>query len=67
MKNVPINISNLKSKVDKLDVAKSFSAHVDLSNAVKNDFVKKNVYNAKIKNNEDKIPDITNLATKNYS
>ena len=39
-----------------------------LIDIVKNDFVKKkNVYNAKIKKNEDKIPDITNLATKNYS
>ena len=31
---------------------------------VKNDFVKKDAYNAKIKSIEDKIPDITNLATK---
>ena len=30
---------------------------------VKNDPVRKDVYNAKIKNAEDKIPDITNLAT----
>ena len=29
----------------------------------KNDVVKKDVYNAKIKNIEDKIADITNLAT----
>ena len=29
----------------------------------KNDVVKKDVYNAKIKNIEDKIPDITKLAT----
>ena len=39
---------------------------VDLSNvssAVKNDVVKKDVYNAKIKNIEYKIPDITYLAT----
>ena len=39
---------------------------VDLSNlsdVVKNDVVKKDVYNAKINNIEDKIPDITNLAT----
>ena len=28
-----------------------------------NDIVKKDVYNAKIKNIEDEIPDITNLAT----
>ena len=39
---------------------------VDLSNlsdVVKNDVVKKDVHNAKINNIEDKIPDITNLAT----
>ena len=39
---------------------------VDLSNlsdVVKNVVVKKDVYDAKIKNIEDKIPDITNLAT----
>ena len=30
---------------------------------MKNDVVKKDVYNAKIKNIEDKIPDITNLAS----
>ena len=39
---------------------------VDLSNVssvVKNDVVKKDVYNAKIKNIEYKIPDITYLAT----
>ena len=29
----------------------------------KNDVVKKDVYNAKIKNIEDKLPDIPNLAT----
>ena len=34
-----------------------------LSDAVKNDVVKKDVYHAKIKDIEDKIPDITNLAT----
>ena len=35
-----------------------------LTNVVKNEVVKKTEYNAKIKNIEDKIPDITNLATK---
>ena len=30
---------------------------------MKNDVVKKDLYNAKIKNIEDKIPDITNLPT----
>ena len=33
-----------------------------LSDVVKNNFAKKDVRNTKIKNTEDKIPDITNLA-----
>ena len=56
----------MKCKVDKLDVDKLVPVLVDLgklSDAVKNDGVKKDVYNAKIKDSEDKIPDITNLAT----
>ena len=67
MKNVPTKLSNLKSKVDKLDVNKLVSIPVNLnklSDLVKNDVVEKDLYNAKIKNIEDKIPDITNLATK---
>ena len=66
MKNVPTNLNNLKSKVDKLDVHKLPPVPVDLSkliDVVKNDVVKKGVYNAKIKNTEDKISDITNTAT----
>ena len=66
MKNVPTNLSNLKSEVDKLDVDKLVPVLVDLSKLIdvaKNDVVKKDVYNAKIENIEDKIPDITNLAT----
>ena len=62
MKNVPTNLRNLKSKVHKLDVDKWASVPVDLSkvcNVVKNDVVKKDVYNTKIKNIEDKMPDIT--------
>ena len=35
-----------------------------LSDVVKNDVLKRDGYNAKIKNIEDKIPDITNLTTK---
>ena len=65
LKNVPANLSNLKSKVDKLDVNKLIPAPFDLSqlsDAVKNDVVKKGVYNAKIKNIEDKISDIANVA-----
>ena len=67
LKNVPTNLSNLKSKVDILDVDKLLLVPVDLSklsDVAKNDVVKKDVYNAKINNIEDKIPDITNLATK---
>ena len=46
----------MKSKVDKLDVDKLVPVPVDLIKL-------KDVYNAKIKNIEEKIPDITNLAT----
>ena len=56
----------MKSKVDKLDVDKLVPVPVDLgklSNVVKNDVVKKDVYHAKVKNIEDAIPDIINLAT----
>ena len=55
----------MKNKVDKLNVDKLLPVPVDLSklgDVVKNDVVKKDVYNVKIKNIEDKIPDITNLA-----
>ena len=58
----------MKSKVDKLDVDKLVPAPVDLSklsNLMKNEAVRKDVYNAKIKNIEDRIPDITNIVTKN--
>ena len=66
LKNAPKNLSNLKGKVDKLDVDKLVPVTVDLSklsDVVKNNVVKKDVYNAKIKNVKDKIPDITNVAT----
>ena len=58
----------MKSKVDKLDIDKLVPVPVYLSklnDVVKTDVVKKDVYNAKIKHIEDKIPDITNLATNN--
>ena len=67
MKNVPTNLSTLKSKVDKLGIDKLAHVPVDLSklsNVVKTEVVKKTEYNAKIKNIEEKILDITNLATK---
>ena len=63
-KNVPTNLSNLKGKVDKLDFDQLVPLPVDLSklsDVVKNDAVKKDVYNAKKKNIEDKITDFINL------
>ena len=66
MKNVPAGLNSLKSKVDKLDIDKLVPVTIDLnklSDAVKNDAVEKDVHNAKIKNIEEKIPDITNLTT----
>ena len=66
LKILPSNLNSLESKVDILDVDKLIPVPVDLSklsNKVKNDGTKKDVYHAQIKNSEDKIPDITNLAT----
>ena len=66
MENLSTNLINLTSKADKLDVDKLVPAHVDLvklSDAVKTNVVKKDVYNADIKNIESKIPDINNLTT----
>ena len=66
LKNVPSGLRNLKSKVHKLDVDKLVPVPVDLSklsDVVKNYVVKKDVYNAQIKNIENKMPNITNLAT----
>ena len=56
----------MKSKVDNLDSDKLVPVPVCLSklnDVVKNDLVRKDVYNDKIKNVKDKIPDITNLTT----
>ena len=64
--NVRSDWNNLKSKIDELDVVKLIPVSVDLSklsDAVKNNVVRKDVYNAKIKNIEYKILDINNLAT----
>ena len=47
MKNVQTNLSNLKSKVDKLDADKLVPVPLDLSKL--SDVVKKGLYNAKIK------------------
>ena len=67
LKGVQTVLNIFKSKVDKLDADKLVPVPVYLSklgDVVKNDVVKKDVYNAKIEDIEDKIPDITNLATK---
>ena len=56
----------MENKVDELYVDKLVSAPVDLSRlsgVVRNNVVKKDVYNNKIKSFEDKILDIFNLAT----
>ena len=52
MKNLPTNLSNLKSKVDKLDIDKLVHILVNLSklsDIVKNDVVKKTEYNELVK------------------
>ena len=62
LKSLPNN-----TKVDKLDIDKLVPVPTDLSklsDVVNNDVVKKTEYDAKIKNIEDKITDISNLATK---
>ena len=63
---IPSGLISLESKVDKLDVDKLVPVPDDLSKlseVVKTDVVKKDVYNANIKTIEDKIADITYLAT----
>ena len=65
-KNLPTALNNLTSKEDKLDVDKLVPTPVDLSklsDVVKKDVAKKDVHETKIKNTENKISDITNLAT----
>ena len=63
---MPSGLNSLKSKVDKLNIGKLETTAIDLSklsDVVKNEVAKKTWYNIKIKYIEDKIPDITNLAT----
>ena len=75
LKNIATNLSNLKSKVDKIVVDKLVPIPDDLSklsDVAKNDVAKKlyiyiYIYNAKTKNLEDEMTDITNLAAKNCS
>ena len=66
LETVPSNLGNFKKKVDKLDVKKLVPVPVDLSklsDVGKNYVAKINVSNAKIKDIEDKVPNITNLTT----
>ena len=66
MKNIATNLNNLKREAHKIDVDKLVPVPLDLSklsDVVNNYVVKKDVYNAKIKDIETKIADITNLAT----
>ena len=67
LKSLPNNLSNLKTEVDKLDIDNLVPIPFDLSklsNVLKNEVVKKTEYDAKMKNIESKIPDVSNLATK---
>ena len=68
------DLANLKTEVDKLDIDKLAKLDTDelkpvptdfskLSEVVKNNAVKKTEYDAKIKDIQDKILSITNLAT----
>ena len=55
----------MKSKVDKLDIDKLVRVPVDLSklnDVVGNDVIKNVKYNVKMKNIEDKIPDVTKVS-----
>ena len=62
----PTYLGNLRSDGYKLDDDKLGSVPLKLAKLIdllKNGVVKKDVYNAMIKNIEEKIPDIANLAT----
>ena len=75
MQLVQIHATGVRAEVDELDIDKLSELAADklktvsadlskLSDVVKkNHVVKKDAYNAKIKKIEDKIPDITNVAT----
>ena len=66
LKNMPSGLINLKSKLYNSNIDKLIPVSINLSklsDVVKSDVIRKDVYNAKTKNIEDKTPDITNLAT----
>ena len=58
-----VDLESFKYNADKLDNDKLKIVPTSLRDVVQNDVVKKDVYNAKIKNIEDEIPDITSVAT----
>ena len=61
------NLANLKTENHKLDIDKLVPVPADLSklsDVVKNHVIIKNDYNAKMAKIENKIPEISNLATK---
>ena len=61
------NLANLKAEVDKLDIYKLKPLPDDvskLSNVVTNEVVENTDYSSKITKIENKIPDVSNLATK---
>ena len=68
LKNCASGLRSLKSKIDKLNIEKLETTLADLiklGDGVKNEVVKKTEYNdieRYIKDVEEKIPDITNLA-----
>ena len=68
LKNVPIDLSSLKRKVDKLHIGKLETASVDLSklsDVVKNDIFKKTEYDELVKNvNNNKTTNTNNLIKK---
>ena len=64
------NLAAFKTKVDKIDVDKLKTVPVDLAkltNAVKNDLVKKTVYNAKVTSIEGQIAGVTKNTIDNLS
>ena len=66
LEQVPTGTNSLKGKVDKLDFDRLVPVLFDLSklsDTAKNEVVKKDAYNVKIKGIEDKIPDIAEIAT----
>ena len=64
-KNVPSNLSNLKSKVDKLDIRKLETTPVDeITDAVKNGVAKKSEYNESVKKVNNINTDTSNLFLK---